>query len=261
MKSALRDALPRRVQVPFKFWYCKLRGNLEVEMALLPSLLHSSDRVIDIGANRGVYAYLFAQLASRVELFEPNPACYKILASWAAHKPHVSLHSVALSDHDGSAQLYIPVDSAGVQHDASASIENSGSGQFCQQTVTLSTLDSFRLSHVALIKIDVEGHELSVIQGARTTIISNKPALLIEIEKRHSKNPFSSIFNLLHESGYQSFFFNGKNLRPIESFDLERDQCLDNFGIKNAYINNFLFLHHDRLNNGTYDQLFQRFGQ
>ena len=262
LKSVIRDALPRRYQVPLKFWYNKLRDDLEDEMALLPKLLKPSDTVIDIGANRGVYAYSLARIGARVELFEPNPACAQILASWAAPRPNVNLHRVALSDHEGSAQLQIPVDEAGVEHDSSASIERSDSGQFREHVVPFATLDSFQFPQVALIKIDVEGHELSVVKGAQKTIASNKPALLIEIERRHVNHPFSSTFNLLQDEGYRSFFFDAMILRPIDEFDVDRDQRLGDLGIHNTrYINNFLFLHETHLGNGGYAQLFHRWGQ
>lgn len=262
LKSAIRDALPRRYQVPLKFWYSKLRGDLEDEMVLLPKLLKPSEIVIDIGANRGVYAYTLARIGARVELFEPNPVCAQILASWAAQWPNVNLHSVALSDHEGSAELQIPVDDAGVEHDASASIEKSDSGQFREQVVPLATLDSFQFLQVALIKIDVEGHEFSVVQGAQKTIASDKPALLIEIERRHVNHSFSATFNFLQGEGYRSFFFDAGILRPIDEFDVDRDQRLDNLGMHNSrYINNFLFLHETHIGNGSYAQLFRCWGQ
>ena len=262
LKTAIRDALPRRYQVPLKFWYSKMRGDLEEEMVLLPKLLKPSDTVIDIGANRGVYAYSLARIGARVELFEPNPACAQILASWAAPRPNVNLHRVALSDHEGSAQLQIPVDDAGIEHDSSASIEKSDSGQFREQVVPLATLDSFQFLQVALIKIDVEGHEFSVVQGAQKTIASYKPALLIEIERRHVNHSFSATFNLLQDEGYRSFFLDAGILRPFDEFDVYRDQSLDNLGVHNSrYINNFLFLHEAHLAKGGYSQLFHRWGR
>ena len=262
LKTAIRDALPRRYQVPLKFWYSKMRGDLEEEMVLLPKLLKPSDTVIDIGANRGVYAYTLARFGARVELFEPNPACAEILASWAAQRPNVYLHPVALSDHEGSAQLQIPVDEAGVEHDSSASIEKSDSGQFREHVVPLATLDSYQFPQVALIKIDVEGHELSVVQGAQKTIASYKPALLIEIERRHLNHPFSATFNLLQGEGYRSFFLDAGILRPFDEFDVHRDQRVENLGMHNSrYINNFLFLHETHIDNGIYAKLFHRWGR
>jgi FkbM family methyltransferase len=256
LKTSIRDALPRRYQVSLKFWYSKLRADLEDEMALLPKLFNPSDRVIDIGANRGVYAYTLARLGARVELFEPNPVCAQVLASWAVQKPNVSLQAVALSDHEGSAELQIPVDSNGLEHDASASIEKSGSGEFREQVVPLATLDSFQFRQVALIKIDVEGHEFRVIEGAQKTIASNKPALLIEIEQRHNSRPITEVFKRVTDFGYEGFFMSQGNLRSLTEFDVSAHQIPGNLGGKSgAYINNFLFLHHSRLAKGEYDRL------
>lgn len=262
LKATIRDALPLRYQVPLKFWYSKLQGDCESEMELLPLLLKASERVIDVGANRGVYAYPLSRIGARVELFEPNPVCTRILASWVTHNPNVRLYPVALSDQDGAAELHIPIDHAGVEHDASASIEKSGIGHFHQLVVPLATLDSFQFRQVALIKIDVEGHEYSVLQGAQKTIASEKPALLIEIERRHVTYPFLATFNWLHDQGYSCFFLDAGILHPIDEFVLDRDQSIENLGKKNAkYINNFLFLHHERLGIGSYSQLLDRWGK
>jgi FkbM family methyltransferase len=256
LKAAIRDVLPRRYQVPLKYWYSKLRGDLEDEMALLPKLIKPTDRVIDIGANRGVYAYSLARIGARVELFEPNPVCAQVLASWAAQRPNVNLQPVALSDHEGWAKLQIPVDAAGVEHDASASIERSGSGQFREQLVTLATLDSFQFQEVALIKIDVEGHEFSVVEGAQKTIASDKPTLLIEIEQRHNSRSITEIFKRITDFGYEGFFMDQGRLRPLSEFDVSAHQIPDNLGVKRrAYIDNFLFLHHSRLARGDFDRL------
>lgn len=261
-KSAVRDALPRRYQVPIKYWYSKLSGHLEPEMELLSMLFKPSELVIDIGANRGIYAYQLAKLGATIELFEPNPACAQVLKSWASKKVNVNLNTFALSDFEGIANLQIPVDASGVEHDSSASIEKSVNGHFREQVVRLATLDSFDFHQVSLIKIDVEGHEFSVLQGAQQTIASNKPALLLEIERRHSRNSFARTFNWLLDQGYQSFFLDAGALRPLSEFDVDEDQPIENLGKKNVkYINNFLFFHVNRLENCAYSQLFDRWGQ
>jgi hypothetical protein len=135
----------------------------------------------------------------------------------------VQIHPVALSSHAGSAKLHIPVDKLGIEHDASASIEQTGFEQSRDELVPLRTLDSFDFHRVSLIKIDVEGHEYSVIEGATITIETLQPALLTELEK----------FNLLAH------------------------QSMANFnGVEGLYINNFLFLHRDRISSGEYDAVF-----
>jgi FkbM family methyltransferase len=95
-------------------------------MKFLGYLVRSQDLVVDVGGNRGIYAYQFWKLGARVEVFEPNPACSRVLSAWAAGKAGVNVHSLALSSHAGSANLHIPIDESGIKHDSSASIENAG---------------------------------------------------------------------------------------------------------------------------------------
>ena len=94
IKAILRDALPRSLQVPVKYWMNRCAGTLEPEMALLPHLIARGDRVVDIGGNRGVYAYRMRKLGARVEVFEPNPACFGVLQAWARRQRDVAIHPV-----------------------------------------------------------------------------------------------------------------------------------------------------------------------
>ena len=257
IKAFVRDLLPTHIQVPVKYWYSKLTGSLEDELVLLSRILTSTDTVIDVGANRGVYAFIFARICGQVELFEPNKLCAELLFDWASNYSHVNVHQLALSDRLGSTELYIPLDSSGTEHDASATIEENRQGPFRKQLVPLATLDSYTFSNIAFIKIDVEGHEHCVLKGAHNTLVSHKPALLIEIEKRHLTHPFTTTFDYLKNIGYQAFFLDSGRLLSFNDFDLNRHQCIENLGSKSSlYINNFLFLHSIPLRNGTYSNLF-----
>ena len=255
-KRHLRDILPKRYQVPAKYWFGYLRVKLEPEMKLLKYIVKSNDRVIDIGGNRGVYTYSLWRLGARVDVFEPNPKCCDILISWADSKSAVNVHSVALSSHQGFANLHIPIDSSGVEHDASASLEDSEFDRGRDESVSLKTLDSYRFKGVSLIKIDVEGHEYSVIYGAAETLTSERPALLVEIEQRHFDRPMSEVFERILEFGYQGFFLRAGKLLMLDNFDIARDQSMDSFNLsKECYVNNFLFLHSARLASGEYNNL------
>ena len=54
--------------------------------------------------------------------------------------------------------------------------------------VNVKKLDNLQFENpISFIKIDVEGHEMEVIEGAIETITKNKPILLVEIEEIHSK--------------------------------------------------------------------------
>lgn len=256
LRTTLRDALPLRYQVPAKYWYGWARGTLEPEMEILGHLVQPDARVVDVGGNRGVYAYRLWRLGCLVEVFEPNPACCAVLRAWACGKPSVKVHACALSAAAGQALLHIPIDAAGVEHDASASLEHEEFDRMREQTVTTATLDSFVYDDVDLIKIDVEGHERSVLQGAAATLAGAKPALLIEIEQRHNRDPIQQIFASLESEGYRGFFLEQHRLRDLREFEVGRDQSMSHFGSPGArYINNFLFLHQDRLGAGAYGTL------
>lgn len=256
LKTLARNLLPKRYQVPAKYLYNAMRGTLEEEMKILGLLVRHHDQVIDIGGNRGIYAYQLWKLGALVEVFEPNPACAAVLAAWAGSKPTVNIHTVALSDVSGTATLHIPVDAAGVEHDASASLEHADFDKARDQLVGLRTLDSFGFQEVGFIKIDVEGHEYSVIEGAAKTIATSKPALLVEIEQRHSHRPIVEVFEKILGFGYQGFFMKVDRLIDLENFDVVRHQSMENFSDSKArYVNNFLFLHRDRLADGEYGAL------
>lgn len=259
VKMVVRNALPRRHQVPIKYWYCVARDDIEPEMVLLDALVREGDHVLDVGGNRGIYAYRFRKLGARLDVFEPNPECAAILESWASAQRKVNIHQVALSSRSGLTQLHVPVDEHGVTHDASASIEHSPEGATQDHEVPLRPLDSFGFTDVALVKIDVEGHEGSVIAGAEATLRASMPALLIEIEQRHNSKPIHQIFEEIESFGYRGFFLIDGSLRSLREFDLEKHQSMKAFSDHSpSYHNNFLFLGEEKLRSGVYKSLTDR---
>lgn len=257
LKSFARGLVPLRWQVPLKYWYNWTLGTLEGEMSLLGYVVRRGDRAVDVGGNRGVYAYKLWKLGAEVEVFEPNPMCLRVLEAWARARPGVQVHPVALSSQAGEASLHIPVDATGIEHDASASIEHEF-GRARTQAVRLASLDSFGFRNVALVKVDVEGHEYSVVEGAAMTLATSRPALLVEIEQRHSDHPIAEVFAKILEFGYEGFFMRDGTLVALESFAVTRDQNSAYFGCHaERYINNFLFLHRSRLADGQYRALLE----
>lgn len=259
LKKLAREFIPQRYQVPVKYWYAKVRGVLEEELDLLDLLVGRNDLVIDVGGNRGIYSYKLWKLGTQVEVFEPNPSCHTIMKSWADNKTNVRVHPIALSNRAGSTNLHIPVDDSGIEHDASASIEHANFKDSREQLVELKTLDSFGFENVVLIKIDVEGHEYNVIDGAATTIISSRPALLVEIEQRHISIQICEVFERILNFGYQGYFMERGALSDLDDFEVDRHQSMECFGgSKKAYTCNFLFLHRERLENGDYCALINK---
>ncbi len=256
LKTTIRDLIPSKHQVFLKYWYSFARGYLEQEMELLGLMVRAGDHVVDVGGNWGAYAYRLARLGARVEVFEPNPACSRVLKTWSSRRPGVTVHSLALSSQAGTVPLSIPVDDEGVEHDASASVDGRMTDGARIETVAMKPLDSYAFADVQLIKIDVEGHEYSVLEGAKATLRASHPALLVEIEQRHLARPIGEVFALVVDQGYRGFFLQDGKLVPLQQFDVERDQAIGDLGGGHgAYHNNFLFLHAERLDRGDYAAL------
>jgi hypothetical protein len=118
----------------------------------------------------------------------------------------------------------------------------------CSLPVDVTTLDAFFDTHERgpdFLKIDVEGHELAVIEGARRTIESHRPTLLIECEARHRVDgDVQPVFDLLLSHGYEGSFFMNGHRRPLADFDAGAHQRIDEgaSSIPHGYVNNFAFV-------------------
>lgn len=161
-------------------------------------LVSDTDVAIDIGANYGLYAYRMSKIFSEVHAFEINDELTNDLARY--NRGNISIHHVGLSSKPGEATLYIPLlDGFPLTGWASLTPGNfpDATGSITK-TVKLETLDNFRLKRVSFIKIDVEGHELQVLEGATQTLIDNRPVVLIEIKEPNR----ASVFRFFSDLNY-----------------------------------------------------------
>ena len=85
-------------------------------------------------------------------------------------------------------------------------------------------LDDIIENKVSFIKIDVEGHEKSVISGAKNLILKFKPTLLVEIEQRHSGVNVKDTINYINNFGYNSYFLKDNDLIAT---DVDNDGTFD----------------------------------
>lgn len=237
LKTKIINLMPSKFELAARYHYNKTLGRLEPETAIIGELTEQRRRCLDVGANVGLYTYRFAQLFESVESFEPIPACARIIA--ASKRSNVRLHNFALSNRKGRANLSIPA-TGGPEVTALASLSNEFPGAELLN-VELRTLDSFGFTDVDLIKIDVEGHELEVLEGGLETIRRESPTLLIEIEQRHhASRTIHDIFDFILKLGYLgSFYWNGR-LMPLTEFSIPRhQQSID--PRSQDYVNNFIF--------------------
>jgi FkbM family methyltransferase len=136
---------------------------------------------LDIGANNGVTTWLLSREFQVVHGFEPNP---QLAAELEAAAPrNVRVHQMAVSNRAGEAELLIPV-SKGVTLSGWGSLRGNLFDHFDQiqrVRVPTQTIDSFQFETVDFIKIDVEGHEIFVLEGGEETIRRCRPWLVVEV--------------------------------------------------------------------------------
>jgi FkbM family methyltransferase len=153
----------------------------EPELAVLDELMRRGGTAVDVGANQGFFAYALSELADRVVAFEPNPD-YALFAR-VMLRGRAEVHRLALADRPGRAAFRVPIDHDGTVLHLAGSLKGTH-GQFPRERsyqVEVRTLDSFRLSDVRFIKVDVEGSEREVLDGGAATIARDRPALLLEL--------------------------------------------------------------------------------
>lgn len=137
-------------------------------------------RFVDVGANIGNHSNFFEKLGSVGWAFEPSKRNYEKLVKNA---PKFECFNIALSDTEGEAELVTFESCLGNNYLKTAfdgKVNNWGSGVKTEM-IKVSTLDSFKIKSPTFIKIDVEGSELKVLNGAIHTLKEYDPVVCIEI--------------------------------------------------------------------------------
>ena len=162
--------------------------------------------LIDVGANVGSVTLLLADTIEHAILFEPNPvAAARARENLARNKLDFKVYEVALSDSNGEIRFEC---NGGVDVGARV-VGNAPSHRRSTFVVPCITFDEFLRQHgdpefaVSLVKIDVEGHENSVLRGMRQFLAEKRPPLLMfEYLQRTNLEETLSFFESV---GYQVF--------------------------------------------------------
>lgn len=222
-----------------------LQRSREAEHLFVPFLVRPNTVAIDIGANRGVYTRIMLTRTRNVICVEPNPENAHVLKR--VFGKDVRVISGAASNLDLDVVLRIPDADPGC---ATIEADNrSFAGTFKTIHVKAFRIDNLELKNVSFIKIDVEGHELSVLEGALEMLKRNRPSILLEAEERHRARAVETVREFLEPLGYEGYMLEGGALVSIRRFDSAIHQTAQasqqkqlRRGSGASYINNFIFL-------------------
>ncbi len=240
------------------------------EIRFVRQSLQAGQVAIDIGCHKGAYTYWMRRSVGPTGIvfaFEPQPrqVAYLRQVFSAMNYNNVEIVPMAVSDRCGQMPLYMPAEST---HGASLEVGSPSRGGLegatrlaapaCSQLlVDVTTLDGF-FANTGLpagandakhrgphfLKIDVEGHELAVLKGARRILESHHPTILIECEARHRPDgDVRPVFAFLESIGYTGSFFKNGARRPLAEFDAAVHQRVDQDSdrLPDGYMNNFAF--------------------
>jgi FkbM family methyltransferase len=159
--------------------------------AWIRSRLYQGGSVLDVGSNIGLFAIMMARqikygVTGWVHAFEPSPQSRSDLSRMLAtnHITNVNVRGEAVSDRSGKA-VFLDVQTDNVTRESSHLAEIAPCA-LPQNRVEVDTIDLDTFTeryniYPQLIKIDVEGAEFLVLEGARSCIERHKPLLVIEI--------------------------------------------------------------------------------
>lgn len=153
---------------------------------------------VDVGANVGIWSYHLHDKFQKVFSYEPskqNIECFQMNVG-----TRTELRIKALANFNGEAEF----------HQAG---KNCGDGKLCRPGVSASylvpvvTLDSENLTDVDLIKIDVQGWEYEVLQGAKNTIMKFQPWVIFEVNQDIDK-----CCRFMESLNYETIYLKSKRL-------------------------------------------------
>ena len=198
------------------------------------SLLKPGDVAIDIGSNIGAHTLHLARVVGangRVLAFEPTAYAHgKLLANLALNPelvPRVSLRQLLLMESSDTAVPETICSSWPLTKEDGLHPEHLGKAHTTEGAGS-STLDAAveaaGVGRIAFVKLDVDGHELSVLRGATKTLGASRPPILIELSPSvciEHGHPFSELVGCLTGLGYRFESFGGRSL-PDEPAALEK---------------------------------------
>lgn len=209
--------------------------------------LRAGDIACDIGANKGGFIYWMSWWVGdgRVVAFEPQPELARELKDICGviGLANVTVEAKAVHIQSGQQELHVPV---GHQPGASLVVKEFETDEIVKLAVPVVALDDYfgDDDRVTLLKIDVEGAELGVLQGAERILRRHGPLLAVECENRHlPSGSVEDVFSYLAGLGYEGSFVCRRRLLPISQFDAAVHQRRDGpwFWKHKGYCNNFVF--------------------
>ena len=189
--------------------------------------------VFDVGANIGDYAleaYSILGAATRIFCFEPSNATFEILKENTRCIDTIVAHHHGFSDRDEALELFSDKQGSGLASVYGRRLDHLGTHLRNREMVRLSTIDRFcrenNIMSINLLKVDVEGHEYKVFEGAAGMLDANTIDV-IQFEfggcNIDSRTFFQDFYYLLNPK-YRLFRLAVDGIVPIDIYNEKYEQ-------------------------------------
>ena len=197
--------------------------------------------VFDVGANKGQFLSLACSCLDgrqfTIHSFEPGRNTYKQLCEKAGKYTNATLNNFGLGREHGEFELFYDCLGSGLASLTKRDLAHFGMVMDLSEKVKISTIDSYcidsRIEHIDLLKIDVEGHELDVLNGA-TQMFRKSAIEMVTFEfggcNIDTRTFLRDFFHFFHE--YQMRIFRiapSGHLRELQSYK----EVFEQFGTTN----------------------------
>lgn len=198
-----------------------------LETQLVKKQIKEGDVVLDIGANLGYYTLIFARLVGSkgtVYSFEPEPYNFSLLKKNVDINGYknVRLENAAISNKNGNTRLYLAKEHTGMHRIYPSRWVSKNYAEVKMIRLDDYFKDDFLKNRISFIKIDVEGSELSVLQGMQSLLDNNKEVKIMLEFVPSSIREFGAkpmdILELIEDNGFKFYFINS-DIKKIERSD------------------------------------------
>ena len=202
--------------------------------AILAQSAAKAPVVLDIGANVGAFSRAFVKAGRRPGLvlaFEPSSYVFSILQIVTRRLHQVQCHKIALSSAAGSVDLQTPIKTSGSLRVGLSYIGAATDSNTLTETVPAQRLDDFladrQLDSIDVVKMDVEGAEQLVLDGAPNLLKRVRPIWYVEIDESRAQRFGDSaqmLFATFTGNDYKAFHFDDDfNLQPVSGIGAASD--------------------------------------
>jgi FkbM family methyltransferase len=197
--------------------------------------------ILDVGSNKGQFLQLTLENMAAdnlsIHCFEPGHETFKILAESYSSDPRITLNKLAIGKDSGEGLLYYDSVGSGLASLTKRKLDHLGISFEQCEPVNITTIDDYclknRIDHIHLLKIDIEGHELNALAGAKN-MFAKKSIDIVTLEfggcNVDTRTFFQDFWYFFYHADMQIYRITPTGyLYPIESYS----EIHEKFGVTN----------------------------